>query len=104
VDGSLAHRNAKVRARPTGVVVSHQAAEHYEQALEIERRWGARAWLVRTRTNYAELLITRARHGDRVFATELACEAIAQAHTLGMSPRAISDAVRQVAEAALSRS
>jgi DNA-binding SARP family transcriptional activator len=80
------------------------AAQHYEQALEIERRWGARAWLVRTRTHHAELLINRARPGDREHATDLAREAIAQAHMLGMSPGAIPDEVRQVAEAAPSRS
>ena len=80
------------------------AARHYEAALELERRWKARAWLVRTRTHYAELLVNRAGPGDRDLATDLAHEAIAQAHTLDVSAAAIPGTVRELADAALQRS
>ena len=80
------------------------AAKHYEAALELERRWKARAWLVRTRTHYAELLVNRARPGDRDLATDLAHEAIAQAHTLDISAAAVPATLRELAGAALQRS
>ncbi len=80
------------------------AARHYGAALELERRWRARAWLVRTRIHYAEMLVNRAGPGDRDLATDLAREAIAQAHTLDICAAAIPGTVRELADAALERS
>jgi tetratricopeptide (TPR) repeat protein len=80
------------------------AARHYEAALELERRWNARAWLVRTRAHYAEMLINRAGPGDRDLATDLAREAVAQAHTLDIPAAAIPETVKEAAQAALQRS
>lgn len=80
-----------------------EAARHFEKALGLERHWGARAWLVRTRARHAELLIKRARPSDAELATDLAREAIAQAQALRISPDAVPDAVRRVAQAALQR-
>ena len=73
-----------------------QSAEHYETAIVIEQRWRARAWLVRTRARYAELLAARAKAGDLERATDLAREATAQARALDISPEAIPDTVRQL--------
>jgi hypothetical protein len=80
------------------------AARHYDAALALERRWKARAWLVRTRAHYAEVLLERAAPGDRELAIDHAHEAIAQAHALDISPAAIPRTVRELAHAALQRS
>jgi hypothetical protein len=77
------------------------AVRHYEAALELERRWNARAWLVRTRAHYAYALVSRAAPGDRDLASHLAREAIAQAHALDISPAAIPHTVREMGHAAL---
>jgi hypothetical protein len=76
-----------------------RSARHYEAALELERGWKARAWLVRTRAHYAEVLVNRARPGDRDLAADLAHEAVAQAHTLDISATAIPNRVRELAAA-----
>jgi DNA-binding SARP family transcriptional activator len=78
-----------------------QAARHFEAALELERRWGARAWLVKTRVNYAALLLARGGRGDQDRAAGLAREAIAQAERLQIMPTVISDTVRQLVETPL---
>jgi tetratricopeptide (TPR) repeat protein len=80
-----------------------RAARHYEAALELERRWNARAWLVHTRAHYAEVLLNRGGPGDRDLAADLAHEAVAQGHTLDISAAAIPGAVRELAQAALQR-
>jgi tetratricopeptide (TPR) repeat protein len=77
------------------------ATIHYQAALELERRWGARAWLVRTRARYADLLLRRARPGDHETALDLAREAIAQARVLQLSPDLIPAHVRHRAETPL---
>jgi DNA-binding SARP family transcriptional activator len=81
-----------------------QASRHYERALALERRWSARAWLVRTRVRYAELLIVRDAPGDREAATDLAREAVAQARAVKLSPGAVPEPVTRLAETALQRS
>lgn len=77
------------------------AVRHYEAALELEQRWNARAWLVRTRAHYAEVLVDRAAPGDRDLATDHAREAIAQARALDISPAAIPQTVRELAYTAV---
>lgn len=74
------------------------AAEHYESALKLERRWGARGWLVRTRARYADLLLRRARPGDHETALDLAREAVAQARALQISSDLITSEVRHQAD------
>jgi hypothetical protein len=81
-----------------------RAAVHFEAALELERRWGARAWLVKTRAGYAALLVARGGPGDRDRAAELAHEAIAQAEKLQITPAIVPNTVQQLAEARLQSS
>ena len=81
-----------------------QAARHFEAALELERRWGARAWLVRTQASYAALLLERAGVGDRDRAVELGREAIAQAEALQITPAVIPITVRRLGERSLQSS
>jgi DNA-binding SARP family transcriptional activator len=78
-----------------------QAAHHFEAALELERGWGARAWLVKTRAGYAAMLVARDGPGDHDRAAELAREAIAQAETLKIMPGVIPDTARQLVETPL---
>jgi DNA-binding SARP family transcriptional activator len=78
-----------------------QAAQHFEQAVVLERGWGARAWLVKTRVGYAATLVTRGGPGDDERAITLAREAIAQANMLQMTPTIIPSTVRSFAERSL---
>jgi DNA-binding SARP family transcriptional activator len=78
-----------------------QAEQHLEAALDLERRWGARAWLVRTQASYASLLVERGGVGDRDRAIELGREAIAQAKALQISPAVIPSTVRSLAARSL---
>jgi DNA-binding SARP family transcriptional activator len=75
-----------------------RAAEHFAAAIELEHRWGARAWLVKTSASYAATLVARGGPGDHGRAAELAREAIAQAQTLGIMPAVIPDTVQQLVE------
>ena len=81
-----------------------QAAHHFEAALDLERRWGARAWIVRTQASYAALLAERGGVGDRDRAVELGREATAQAEALQMTPAVIPSTVRRLAERSLQSS
>jgi DNA-binding SARP family transcriptional activator/tetratricopeptide (TPR) repeat protein len=81
-----------------------QAAQHFEAALGLERRWGARAWLVRTQASYAALLIERADAGDRERAVELGREAIAQADALQITSKVIPSTVAPLGERSLQSS
>jgi DNA-binding SARP family transcriptional activator/tetratricopeptide (TPR) repeat protein len=78
-----------------------QAAHHFEAALDLERGWGARAWLVRTGVGYAALLVERGGPGDRERARDLARETVAQAKALQVSPTAVPSTVRELGEARL---
>jgi tetratricopeptide (TPR) repeat protein len=81
-----------------------RAAQHFEAALDLERRWGARAWLVRTQASYAALLVERGGVGDRDRAVELGREAIAQAEALQIAPAVIPSTVWPLAQRSLQRS
>jgi DNA-binding SARP family transcriptional activator len=73
-----------------------KAARHFEAALVLERRWGARAWLVHTQASYAALLIERAGVGDRDRAVELVRDASAQAEALQITPAVIPSTVARL--------
>jgi tetratricopeptide (TPR) repeat protein len=60
------------------------AAQHFEQALVMNQRMGARPWLAHTQHDYARTLIARNDRGDRERANELLDHALATYHELGM--------------------
>jgi len=68
-----------------------QAVAHFEDALAMNARLGARPWLVRTELAYAAVLLRRNRSGDREMALELVESALAMAEEIGMS-RAVEHA------------
>jgi DNA-binding SARP family transcriptional activator len=63
------------------------AADHFEHALDLNARMGARPWLAHTQNDYAEVLLLRGRSADRARAQELRNAAHATFHELGMKPR-----------------
>ncbi|MDP9238686.1 MAG: AAA family ATPase [Chloroflexota bacterium] len=62
-----------------------EAERHFEDALEMNRRMGARPWLARTQLSYAEMLLTRAKPGDRERATALLQQSLEAAGEMGMT-------------------
>ena len=62
-----------------------EASHHFEQALTMNERLGARPWNVRTRRAYASMLLDRKVPGDRERAAELIAAGRAEAETLGMA-------------------
>ena len=60
------------------------AADHFEVALEMNARLGARPWLARTQSDYARVLLARGRPGDQERAEALRGEAQAAFAELGM--------------------
>ena len=61
-----------------------QAERHFENALAMNERIGARSWLARTQADYADLLVARARPGDSERARDLRNSAASTARALGM--------------------
>jgi tetratricopeptide (TPR) repeat protein len=61
------------------------AADHFEDALSMNARMGARPWVANTQVEYARLLAARDGPGDRPRAAELATSALATAEELGMN-------------------
>ena len=61
------------------------AEQHYEAALEMNARMGAKPWLAHTQYQYAAMLLNRDRAGDRDQALPLLDEALVTAHELGMT-------------------
>ncbi len=61
-----------------------EAEQQFRVAVEVNSRWRARPWLVRTQLAYADLLGRRGRPGDDTHAERLAAEARAQAARLGI--------------------
>jgi DNA-binding SARP family transcriptional activator len=64
------------------------AAQHFEDALEMNERTGARPWLARTQNDYAQMLRARDGPGDRERAAELVRSAVATYRELGMDGHA----------------
>ncbi|MGI8927607.1 MAG: tetratricopeptide repeat protein [Tepidiformaceae bacterium] len=62
-----------------------EAAHHFEDALEMNARMGARPWLARTQHHYAEMLLARGQPGDRERALDLMSKSLETASQLGMA-------------------
>ena len=60
------------------------AARHFEHALSMNTRIGARPWVAHTQVDYARMLRARDARGDREKAIELTREAHAEYRALGM--------------------
>ena len=76
-------------AFPCGVLAAclelwSEADEHFNQAIAVNERLGARPYLVRTRRAYAAMLLSANRSGDRARADEQISGAITDATALGM--------------------
>jgi tetratricopeptide (TPR) repeat protein len=79
--GSIARSVALLHAAQHG----YQAAEsHFEDALAMNTRMGARPWIARTQLDYARMLLQRDAAGDRDRARELLAAALATANEIGM--------------------
>ena len=61
-----------------------QAERHFENALQMHTRMGARPWLAQTRHDYADMLLRRDAKGDREKALVLLTKALDTAQELGM--------------------
>jgi class 3 adenylate cyclase len=61
------------------------AEKHFEDALEMNERMGARPWVAHTQHDYADMLLTRDDKGDRERALELVSEALNMAQEMGMT-------------------
>jgi tetratricopeptide (TPR) repeat protein len=62
-----------------------EAEGHFEAALEMNAKLGARPWLAHTQHQYAAMLLTRDQPGDRDRAMSLLEEALGTARELGMA-------------------
>jgi tetratricopeptide (TPR) repeat protein len=61
-----------------------EAARHFEDALAMNERMGARPWLAHTQQDYAQMLTARDRPGDHENADELLRKALSTYRALGM--------------------
>ena len=61
-----------------------EAGPHFEQAVAMNERMGARPWLAHTYSDYARLLLARDEPGDRGHALELTGRALEGYRELGM--------------------
>jgi tetratricopeptide (TPR) repeat protein len=62
------------------------AERHFEDALELNERIGARSWLARTQLDYAGMLLARDGQGDAARARQLLDRCIETAAEIGMRP------------------
>jgi class 3 adenylate cyclase len=60
------------------------AEQHFQYALEMNARMGARPFVAHTQQEYADMLLRRGKPGDREKALELVSEALDTAQELGM--------------------
>jgi DNA-binding SARP family transcriptional activator len=79
--------------RPLGILAAllgrfEDAARHFEEALRMNERMGARPWLAHTQAAYARMLLQRNAGGDRERAEELLSQAQATYRELGMEGHA----------------
>jgi len=79
-----------ILARTMGRVAD--AARHFEDALEINARMGARPWVAHTQHDHARMLLARGRAGDRQTASQLLASCLEIFRELGME-RFACDAV-----------
>ena len=61
------------------------AEAHFDRALDLNSRLGARTFQVRTLRAYAEMLLARGADGDRAKAAAMIAEASVDARALGMA-------------------
>ena len=61
------------------------AEAHFEAALDLNARLGARPWLARTELAYARMLLARHQPGDAERARDVMHRAYATARSLGMT-------------------
>jgi DNA-binding CsgD family transcriptional regulator len=61
-----------------------RAESHFESALALNRRLGARTWLAHTAFEYARMLLVRRADDDRAYAAKLLGEAATLADAIGM--------------------
>jgi DNA-binding NarL/FixJ family response regulator len=61
-----------------------EAQQHFEDALAMNARMGARPWLAHTQHQYAVMLMARRQPGDRERAMHLLDEALTMSRALGM--------------------
>jgi tetratricopeptide (TPR) repeat protein len=61
-----------------------EAVRHFEDAVAMNTRMGARPWLAHTQERYAAMMLARAQPGDRDKAATLLDAALATARELGM--------------------
>jgi DNA-binding NarL/FixJ family response regulator len=74
-----------------------KAQEHFEQALAMNKRIGARSALAYTRHDYAAMLLARGEPGDREHAAKLLRASLESAQQIGM--KALEErAARRLAE------
>jgi tetratricopeptide (TPR) repeat protein len=66
------------------------ALDHFERALDVHERIGARAWNARTQLAMADVLAKRRAAGDAERAADLAAAALATARALGLERIAVS--------------
>jgi tetratricopeptide (TPR) repeat protein len=83
--------------RPLGMLATTmgrwgEAEAHFQAALDLNARLGARTWLARTELRYAQMLLARRRDGDAEDARMLLKQAHATAASLGM--RNLAEQVR----------
>jgi DNA-binding CsgD family transcriptional regulator/tetratricopeptide (TPR) repeat protein len=75
--------------RPLGILAalighSEEAARHFEAALEMNTRMGARPWVAHTQYAYARMLAASARRKDRDNAIDLLADALGTGQEIGM--------------------
>ena len=80
-------------SRPLGILATllgrfDDAAGHFEEALRMNERMGARPWLAHTQHDFAHMLHARHGRGDHERARELLAEALRTYHELGMESHA----------------
>jgi len=61
-----------------------EASRHFEDALEMNERMGARPWVAHTQHDYGKMLLARGEPGDREKAQALLAQALQTARELGM--------------------
>ena len=80
------------------------AAGHFEEALRMNARMGARPWVAHTEHDYARMLAARGEPGDREQAIELAGRALDGYSEVGMDSYAAEAAqLQRSLEAATAR-
>jgi class 3 adenylate cyclase/tetratricopeptide (TPR) repeat protein len=84
-DGSLGSVSRNLGVLAARVRNWADAERHFEDALEMNVRMGARPWVAHTQLGYARMVLRRAEAGDRDRAALLLDDAIATYDTLGMT-------------------